>query len=164
MINKRLKRGFNGKLKLKMPFPCFLLVAIEKVLHGCALSRSRVPIFATPWITSTRHLCPWDHPGKNTRVGCCALLQGIFLTQGSNPHLLGLLHWQVHSLPLSHQGSPFKEQVRFMQVLGGVSRGMGGWASLWAEWKRTLWVSPSPWHHSIVGWWWGLGMSFTRGI
>ena len=40
-----------------------------------------------------------------------------------------------------------------MQAQGGVIRGMGGWASLWAEWKRTLWVSPSLWHHSIVGWW-----------
>ena len=29
-----------------------------------------------------------DSPGKNTGVGCCAFLQGIFLTQGSNPHLL----------------------------------------------------------------------------
>ena len=37
----------------------------------------------------TRLLCPWDSSGKNTRVGCHALLQGIFLTQGSNP---GLLH------------------------------------------------------------------------
>ena len=26
-------------------------------------------------------------PGKNTGVGCHALLQGIFLTQGSNLHL-----------------------------------------------------------------------------
>ena len=32
-----------------------------------------------------------------------ALLQGIFLTQGSN---LSLLHAQVDSLPLSHLGSP----------------------------------------------------------
>ena len=30
----------------------------------------------------TRLLCPWDSPGKNTRAGCHALLQGIFLTQG----------------------------------------------------------------------------------
>ena len=28
-------------------------------------------------------------------------LQGIFLTQGLNPHLLCLLHWQVGSLPTS---------------------------------------------------------------
>ena len=29
----------------------------------------------------------------------------VFLTQGSNPHLLCLLHWQADSLPLSHLGS-----------------------------------------------------------
>ena len=38
---------------------------------------------------------------KNTRVGCHFLFQGIFLTQGSNEHLLYLLHWQVDSVPLS---------------------------------------------------------------
>ena len=47
-------------------------------------------------------LCPWKFPGKNTGGGCHFLLQGIFLTQGSN---LCLLHWQVDSLPLSHQRS-----------------------------------------------------------
>ena len=36
----------------------------------------------------TRLLCPWDSPGKNTGVGCHALLQGIFPTQGSNPRAL----------------------------------------------------------------------------
>ena len=34
---------------------------------------------------------------KNTGVGCHALLQEIFLTQGSNLSLLYLLHWQVGS-------------------------------------------------------------------
>ena len=43
----------------------------------------------------TRFLCPWDYPGKNTGVGCHFLLQGIFLTQGSNLHLL---HWQEYSI------------------------------------------------------------------
>ena len=33
-----------------------------------------------------------DSLGKNTGVGFHALLQGIFLTQGSNPCLLWLLH------------------------------------------------------------------------
>ena len=38
-------------------------------------------------------LCPWDSPGKNTRVRC---LQGIFPIQGLNPSLLGdFLHCQV---------------------------------------------------------------------
>ena len=40
---------------------------------------------------------PWDFPGKNTGVGCHCLLQGIFLTQGSNQRLLHcrqiLYHW-----------------------------------------------------------------------
>ena len=41
-----------------------------------------------------------DSPGKNTEMGCYALLQGIFHIQGSNPHLLSLLHWQAGSLTL----------------------------------------------------------------
>ena len=40
-------------------------------------------------------------------MGFHFLLQGIFQTQGSNPHLLCLMHWQVDSLPLHHRGSPF---------------------------------------------------------
>ena len=50
-----------------------------------------------------RLLCPGDFPGKITGVGCHALLQGIFPTQGSNaghPHC----RWALYRL--SHQGSP----------------------------------------------------------
>ena len=43
-----------------------------------------------------------DSPGKNTGVGTLSLLQGIFLTQGSNP---GLLHCRQILYCLSHQGS-----------------------------------------------------------
>ena len=39
-------------------------------------------------------------------MGCHFLLQGIFPTQGWNPCLLYLLHWQEDSLPLWHLGSP----------------------------------------------------------
>ena len=35
-------------------------------------------------------------------MGCHALLQGIYPTQGPNPRLLHLLHWQVSSLPYPH--------------------------------------------------------------
>ena len=44
-----------------------------------------------------------DSPGKNTGVGCHALLQGIFPTQGLN---LDLLHCRQILYHLSHQGSP----------------------------------------------------------
>ena len=57
-----------------------------------------------------RLLCPWDSPGKSTGVGCHALLQGIFPSQGLNRWLLcllWLLRWQAESLPLSHLGSPY---------------------------------------------------------
>ena len=38
---------------------------------------------------------------------CCHFfLQRIFLTQGSNAHLLHLLNWQANSLPLHHLSSP----------------------------------------------------------
>ena len=39
-----------------------------------------------PW--PDRLLCSWGFLNKNTEVGCHALIQGIFLTQGSKLHLL----------------------------------------------------------------------------
>ena len=49
---------------------------------GCVLSCfSHVGLSATPWTVAC---CPRDSLGKNTGVGCCALLQGIFPTQGLN--------------------------------------------------------------------------------
>ena len=42
-----------------------------------------------------------ESPGKITGVGCYVLLQGIFLTQGSNP---GLPHCRRNFYHLSYQG------------------------------------------------------------
>ena len=39
-------------------------------------------------------------PDKNTGLRCHALFQEIFVTQGLNPRLLCLLHWQAGSLLL----------------------------------------------------------------
>ena len=44
-----------------------------------------------------------DYPGKNTGVGCHALLQGTFPTQGSNS---GLWHFRQILYHLNQQGSP----------------------------------------------------------
>ena len=57
--------------------------------------------------------CPWDSPSKNTGVGCHALLQGVFLTQGSNPRLSFCIGRQV----LYHQrylGSPSRCLVSYL--------------------------------------------------
>ena len=43
----------------------------------------------------TRLLCPWDSPGKNTRVGFHALLQGTFPVHKVNPGGLSLLRSQI---------------------------------------------------------------------
>ena len=51
----------------------------------------------------TRLLSPWNLPGKNTGVGSHSPLQGIFLTQGSNP---GLWHCGQILYHLNHEGSP----------------------------------------------------------
>ena len=58
-----------------------------------------------------RFLCPWDSPGKSTGVGCHALLQGIFPTQGSNLYLLCILYRQAGSLPLAQTGNPGREEI-----------------------------------------------------
>ena len=71
-----------------------------KLLQSCPTLCDSVD-FSPP-----RLLRPWDSPGENTGVGCCALLQGIFPTQGSNLSLLLLLHWQADSSPLAPPGKP----------------------------------------------------------
>ena len=42
-----------------------------------------------------------------TGLSCHALLQGILLTQGSNPHLLYLQHCRQVLQPLNHLGNPY---------------------------------------------------------
>ena len=50
-------------------------------------------------------------------MGHHALLQGIFLTPESNPHLLRLLHWQVGSLPLAPLGKPSVGSVQLFSCV-----------------------------------------------
>ena len=68
----------------------------------CAALLPLCPILCDAMDCSPRLLCPWDSPGKNTGVGCHALLQEIFPTQGSNPRIFCLTcisrqilhHWE----------------------------------------------------------------------
>ena len=56
---------------------------------------------------------------KNTRAGCHFLLQGIFVTQGSN---LRLLHWQAYSSPLSHLLTyPSSQAITFYVCVENIS-------------------------------------------
>ena len=123
-ISQRLLKLMS--IELAMPsnllILCHPLLLLPSILHSirvfsnrhikrCStsliigLSHSIVLPFLTSW-TIARILYPWDSPGKNTGLSCHALLQGIFLTQGSNQRLLHLLRWQVDSSPLVPPGKP----------------------------------------------------------
>ena len=72
-----------------------------KLLCMCACSVAKSCLTLQPCgLQPSRLSIPGIFPGQNTGVGCHALLQEIFPTQGSNLHLLHLLHWQAGSLPL----------------------------------------------------------------
>ena len=74
-----------------------------------SVSRSVVSDSLRPHaLQPARLLYPRHSPGKNTGLGCHSLLQGVFLTQGSNPGLLPcrwILSYQ-DSLPSEPPGKP----------------------------------------------------------
>ena len=70
----------------------------------CVLCHSVMPDSWWPrGLKPARHLCPWRFSRQKYWVGCHALLQGIFLTQGLNS---GLLHCRRILYCLSQQRSP----------------------------------------------------------
>ena len=95
-----------------------LCVCARTCVYVCSVvSNSLQPYGPQP----TRLLCPWDSTGKNTRVGCYDLLQGIFPTQGSNPCCLCLLLWQAGSLPLAPPGKPINLYSKYDNSLQNVT-------------------------------------------
>ena len=70
--------------------------------HMCSLSRAQ--LFVTPWTIALEAPLSIEF----SRQEYWSRLQRIFLTLGSNPHRLCLLHGWVDSLPLSHLGSPYE--------------------------------------------------------
>ena len=73
-----------------------------------------------------------DSPSKKMGVGCHALLQGIFPTQGSNP---GLPHFRQILYCLSHQGSPC--------TFVAITKNKG---TPWALWEGMLPSALDHWH------------------
>ena len=67
---------YGDSLKCKNNYHALCAKSLQLCLALCSSVDCREP---------GRLLCPWESPGKNTGVGCHVLLQGIFLTQGSNP-------------------------------------------------------------------------------
>ena len=113
-------------------------------VYVCVLSRFNcIWLLVTLWTVACSLLCPWDSPGKNTGVGCHALLQGIFLMLDWNLCLLTLLHWQADSsLPLVPPG-----KLSFFHILTQV-------IFFWNKSKTTLLslITKSPINTRIQSW------------
>ena len=100
-MNKCYGGENNGKKEQRMRRLnlCSYLYQLKVAEPGAHVANRKREGLVIQLCLPARLLCPWDSPGKNTGVGCRALLQGIFPTQGSNP---SLIHWHVGSPLLSH--------------------------------------------------------------
>jgi len=65
-------------------------------------SLSRIQLFSTPWAVAHQVPVSMNSPYKSNGVVRHSLLQGIFLTRGSN---LGLLNYRQILYCLSHKGN-----------------------------------------------------------
>ena len=84
------------------PLKDFQNIKLAKLYQLCMCARSHSTLYNPIDSSLPGFSVPANSPGKDTEVGCHFLLQGIFLSQGLNPCLLHLLHWQADSLPLYH--------------------------------------------------------------
>ena len=74
------------------------------------------------------NLCAWNSPGKNTGVDCHSLLQGIFLTQGSNPglpHCRQILYHQPPGKPKVTQFCIYTHSFKNILFHLGLSQEIG---------------------------------------
>ena len=65
---------------------------VMPVAWACVCAVCSVQLSVTLWTVARQGPLFMGFPSKNTGVGYYFLLQGIFPTQGSNPHVLQLLH------------------------------------------------------------------------
>ena len=92
----------NYSSVLKSIFPTIPCIRVLFMLN-CF---SCVWLFATLWTVGCQATLSMRFSRQEYWSGLSSLLQGIFLTQGSNPRLLYILHWWVGSLPLAPSVKP----------------------------------------------------------
>ena len=96
-------------ISVSLTYTCFLLLLLlcmcAKSVQSCLILCNSVDC------NLPRSPCLWHSPGKNTGMGCHALLQDISPAQGLNLHLSCLLHWQAGFLslaPVIHNALPWR--------------------------------------------------------
>ena len=104
-----IKRTVTPEMTLKGQPLQRTLLPLTKGHHFTVVvfkSLSRVPLYDPMDCSPPGSSVHGNFPGKNIGVGCHFLLEGIFPTQWSNPHLL---HWQGDSWPLNHSDFTIKD-------------------------------------------------------
>ena len=85
---------------------CKIVCDGQYTICACLVTPSCLTFCDIYGLYPARLLCSQNFLGKNIGVNCHFLLQGIFPTQGLNPHLLCLLCCRQILYLLSHRGSP----------------------------------------------------------
>ena len=88
------------------------ILASFSQIYACLVTHACVQLFAIPWTVACQAPPSTGFSRQEYWNGLPFLLQSIFPTQGSNPCLLSLLHWQVGSLSLVPPGKPFLHKYR----------------------------------------------------
>ena len=106
--------SFHSKEQASFNFMAAVTMKVKKVK---VKSLSHVWLFATPWTIAHQSPPSMGFSRQDTGVGCHSLLQGTFLTQGSNP---GLPHCRQILYHLSHLGSKRRFSVSFWLKKKGI--------------------------------------------
>ena len=117
---------------------------------------------ATPWTVAHQAPLSMGFSRQEYWSGWTCPPQGIFPTQGSNPHLLCFLHWQAGSLSLAPPGKASQNtgnRIKVQRTLLGIFFFFFFFAGIYkAEWERKidlLCISPkcsegSQWYNYII--------------
>ena len=93
---------YHSEVRLSVPW--YMCVCVHlKHIHVCESVSQSCPTLC-PRTVANQAPPSMGFSSKSTRVGCHARLQGVFLTQGSNP---GLLDYRWILYPLGHRGIPY---------------------------------------------------------
>ena len=114
----------------------------DSTINGCLVAQSCLTLCDPINHSTPGSSVHGDSPGKNMGVGCHALLQGIFLTQGSNsglPHCRRILYCLSQFICLD---LPLRQRVLFVAYF---------YIFLWAEFLTHMEKAMTP-HSSTLGW------------
>ena len=96
----------------KYTFSDFCLIGYYKILSA--------QLFATPWTVACQAPLFMGFPRQDIAVGCHAFFEGIFVSQGSNPCLLQLLHcrWSLYwATREAHTSLCYSENPHWWSIL-----------------------------------------------